>query len=228
MYINQFEITGTPEFYAKGSEGLGEFYYIGGILAYLPYPVRKGRRAKETSLPADDSGALLPITAKGFLHSEEYEETIDCQECGQPFEKTLAMSCITVTSFHLYEPSVCLGDEKPPAPCNGTVMGDVQSVKTVDGKERSFHMARLAIKDTTSRLGFSYITVSSLHPFTVDKGDHLCSRGKLVSAGRCLNLPCPACGCINSMVVDSVMLHAASVQSLNTLRGYFGETGGQD
>lgn len=238
MYINQFEITGTPKFYAKGTEGYGEFYSIDGILAYFPYPVQKKTRSaggtrsaermqspekKEIVFPADASGAFLPITAKGFLHSEEYEETIDCHECERSFGKTLGLSYITVTSFHPYEPSVYLGEEKPPAPCNGTVVGDVQSVKTVEGKERSFCIARLAIKDTTAPIGFSYMAVSSLHPFTVDKGDHLCSRGKLVSTQRCLDLICPACGCVNSFVIDSLMLQAASVQSLNTPRGYFGE-----
>lgn len=219
MYINQFELTGIPEFYARDTKNTGEFHYVGGVLAFFPYPHKKNR----LSFPQDETGELLPITAKGFYHSEEYEEEISCAECGEVFTKTLGISYICVSSFHEATPENYLTNEKIPAPCNGTIMGDVHSVKTVEGKERIFHMVRLAVKDTTAPLGFSYITVSSLHPFTVDKGDHLCIKGKLVTTGRPLNLTCPACQLLNVYVNDSIILHAAAVQSLNTLKGYFGD-----
>lgn len=258
MYINQFELSGTPVFYSKGTEGNGEFYTIEGVLAYFPYPQPPSRKVRsvrgtdhvsgsvsaneltqkdakhreavqqqdtepQIPLPTDAAGAFLPITAKGFFHSEEYEDTIECCDCGNTFPKTLGLSYLTVTSFRTYEPPVCLGTETPPAVCHGTVIGDVQSVREVEGRERPFHMARLAIKDTTTPVGFSYLTVSSLHPFTVDKGDYLCSRGRLVATKQCLNPVCPACGSVNSFLVDSLILRAAAVQSLNTPRGYFGD-----
>lgn len=219
MYINQFEITGTPKFYAKGTEGNGEFYIIENILCYFPYSAG----THEIPLPTDEHGNYLSITAKAFFHSEEYEETIECCECEESFEKVLNLSFLTVTSFSLSSPVIYLGNEKILPSCNGTIMGDVQSTKAVDGKDRSFYMSRLAIKDPTAPIGFSYTTVSSLHPFTVDKGDRLCSKGKLVSTERTMTCICPKCGCANYLVNDSIVLQASSVQSLNTPRGYFGD-----
>lgn len=218
MYINQFELTGTPEFYARDIKNTGEFHYIGDVLAFFPYPPKKD----SIPFPKDENGPL-PITAKGFFHSEEYDEEIVCAECEETFPKTLGVSYVFVTSFHKATTEHYLTNEKIPAPCNGIIMGDVHSVKTVEGKDRVFYTTRLAVKDTTAELGFSYITISSLHPFTVDKGDRLCAKGKLVTTGRPLNLMCPTCGRLNIYVNDSIILHATSVQSLNTLKGYFGD-----
>lgn len=219
MYINQFEITGTPKFYAKGTEGHGEFYLVDNLLCYFPYTIG----TKEIPLPVSEDGTFAPITAKAFFHSEEYEESIECCDCGETFGKILNLSFLTITSFAPASYPTYLGNEKPLPPCNGVIMGDVQSTKAVDGKDRSFYMARLAVKDSTSPIGFSYTTVSSLHPFTVDKGDRLCSKGKLVSTERTMSAICPKCGCANYLVNDSIVLQASSVQSLNTPRGYFGD-----
>lgn len=187
-------------------------------MVFFPYPNGKS----EIRLPKKGE-EYLPITAKCYLHSEEYNETIACYECNADFEKRLGIVYLVVTSYVPYTAPVLLGNEKSAPSCVGTIMGDVHSVKETPGKDRTVYMARLAIRDTTTPVGFSYISVSSLHPFTVGKGDHLCVRGKLVSSQRCLNLICPECGQPSSLMIDSVILHAMAVQSLNTLSGYFGE-----
>lgn len=220
MYINQFEVSGIPKFYAKGISGRGEFYYLGDTLAYFSYPAHEDHMPH---LPAGKDGSLLPITAKGFLHSEEYEEPVVCMDCGVEFEKRRNLTFLTVASFRLYEPEVFLGERKRVPGAGGTVLGDVHTVRAIEGKARDFYMARLAVKDITSPLGFSYMTVSSLHPFTVEKGDRLCSSGRLVTTRHCLNAICPSCSCVNSIVTDSVVLQASSVQSWNTAKAYFGE-----
>lgn len=220
MYINQFEVSGVPRFYAAGESGLGEFYYVGDTLAYFPYPVRGEHMLH---FPESGDGELLPVTAKGFLHSEEYGESVVCMDCGEGFEKQVGLTFLSVTSFRPSGPAVALGEGKQPPEAGGTVLGDVYSVRTVEGRVRDFHMARLAVKDATAKVGFSYVTVSSLHPFTVGKGDRLCSGGRLVTARRCLNAVCPSCGCLNAVMADSVVLQASSVQSWNTARGYFGD-----
>lgn len=221
MYINQFEVSGIPEFYAMGESGLGEFCYLGGILAYFPYPVRGGHMLR---FPEGEDGELLPITAKGFLHSEEYKEAITCMDCGEEFGKQLSLTFLSVTSFRPSGLAVALGKERQPPEAGGTVLGDVYSVRTVKGRARDFYTARLAVKDATAPVGFSYVTVSSLHPFTVGKGDRLCSGGRLVTERRCLNAICPCCSRVNAVTAESVVLQASSVQSWNAARGYFGDT----
>ena len=225
MYLNQFELTGIPEFFSKGMEGLGEFYYLDGTLSYFPYQTDKNGHvlSDDLQLPKDEAGNLLEITAKGFYHSEECPESITCYDCGTEFDKVISFSFITITSFHLAEPEIYLGNEKALSNSYGMVAGDVQSVREIEGRERSFYIARIAIRDTTATVGYSYINVSSLHPFTVDKGDRLFAKGKLLTTQRGLNALCPNCSCMNTLVNDSTVLQASAVQSMNSPKAYFGD-----
>jgi len=217
MYLNEIEISGTPEFYAKGSQNQGEFYYIGNELLYFPYK----DDSESLNLPTKEDGSFLPITTKCSLHSEEFIETIFCEDCETSFEKQLGLTYFWVKSYHIQEPETYLGAEEAPHSAHGILMGDVHSLKINEGKKKTFYVARIAIKDPTASIGFSYASVSSLHPFTVDKGDHLCAKGRITTTQRCLNAICPHCNYINTVVVDSPSFQASAVQSLNTGKGFF-------
>jgi len=216
MYLNLFELTGIPEFYSKGVSGNGEFYYMNNSLVYFSYP----EGSSELNLPKNEDGTLKCITVKGFLHSEEQDGFITCYDCNTEFSKKITLTYLTVTSFMETTPVTTILD-KPQPNSYGVVLGDVQSIREVEGRERSFYMARLAIKDTTAEVGFSYVSVSSLHPFTVEKGDRLLAKGRLTTSQHCLNAICPECQCINSEVIDSSVLQASSIQSFNIPKNYF-------
>ncbi len=215
MYINEISVTAVPVFFEKSTDG--DFYYLGSTLAFFPYP--KGRN--EIPFELDEDGEPYEIVAHGSLHSQEDIAEITCQGCGETFEKQINTTYLYITDYAPATKRVVL-DDTDYVENGGVVAGDVQKVAIITGKDfknkkvpKEFYTARIAIKDRTAQIGFSYVTVSSLHPFTVMKGDRLMSKGRIVTKQYCLNAVCPHCFYQNMVVNDSTTFQAKSVQSLN-------------